>query len=187
MTDPTPLDHARTLLALAEKATPGPWASACIEPSIAAGGGCGRVAFWTNLGPKTVTVDRSTLIVGEDMDYIAYSRNHAPSIAQALIAECERADRAYSFLFALYQHPGFLSSCQQLKPKLKQLLLHEEIAQLRTDLARVTEERDRLRAAMRDLVSWIPSEATTPKWQLKAGEYGADDAIQHARQLLEAK
>jgi hypothetical protein len=48
-------------------------------------------------------------------------------------------------------------------------------------------EIERLRAALRDLLSWFPDEPTEPEWRLKAGEYGADDALEAARAALEVK
>jgi len=41
-----------------------------------------------------------------------------------------------------------------------------------------------LEGALRDLLTWFPQKPSEPKWELKAGEYGADDAIQHARETL---
>jgi len=52
-------------------------------------------------------------------------------------------------------------------------------------------ERDRLAlanaellAAFDDLMSWFPDKPTEPMWQMKAGEWGADAAIDEARALL---
>jgi len=45
-------------------------------------------------------------------------------------------------------------------------------------------EIDRLREALGDLVSWFPEKAPEPEWRLKAGQYGADDAIEAARAAL---
>jgi hypothetical protein len=41
-----------------------------------------------------------------------------------------------------------------------------------------------LETALDDLMSWFPDEASKPKWELKAGEYGADDAVTAARAAL---
>ena len=38
-----------------------------------------------------------------------------------------------------------------------------------------------LEVALTDLLSWFPDEPTEPRWELKAGEYGADEAIDAAR------
>jgi hypothetical protein len=53
-------------------------------------------------------------------------------------------------------------------------------------------ERDRLAlanaellAAFDDLMSWFPDKPTEPMWQMKAGEWGADAAIDEARALLD--
>lgn len=58
-------------------------------------------------------------------------------------------------------------------------------AYVRADLFEALQaERDRLREALDDLVSWIPEKPSKPQWQFEAGEYGADDAIAAAREAL---
>lgn len=52
-----------------------------------------------------------------------------------------------------------------------------ELARLR---ARVAE----LESVLADLVSWFPDKPEPPQWQIRAGEYGADDAIHAARAAL---
>ena len=40
-----------------------------------------------------------------------------------------------------------------------------------------------LREALGDLLSWIPDKPRPSEWVMTAGQYGADDAINHARAL----
>jgi hypothetical protein len=46
-------------------------------------------------------------------------------------------------------------------------------------------ENAALKAALNDLISWFPDKPTEPEWRIKAGEYGADDAIAAARAALQ--
>ena len=41
-----------------------------------------------------------------------------------------------------------------------------------------------LREVLNDLLSWFPDKPTEPEWRLRAGEWGADDAVVAARQAL---
>jgi len=50
-------------------------------------------------------------------------------------------------------------------------------------IRRVRAEREALHSALVDLVSWFPERQPEPEWRIKAGEWGADDAIAHARTL----
>ena len=44
---------------------------------------------------------------------------------------------------------------------------------------------ERYRSALEDLVSWFP-DSPSHEWRIKAGESGADDAIEHARKTIDA-
>lgn len=55
---------------------------------------------------------------------------------------------------------------------------------LKVALSAVTAERDALRAAFDDLLSWFPDKPSQPEWRIKAGEHGADDALDAGRALL---
>lgn len=52
-----------------------------------------------------------------------------------------------------------------------------ELTTLRARVAKMEE-------ALGDLLSWFPDCPSEPEWRLKAGRYGADDALAHARSLL---
>ena len=54
----------------------------------------------------------------------------------------------------------------------------DEIASLR---ARV----EGLEGALVDLMSWFPEKPSDPEWRIKGGKFGADDAVEHARSLVE--
>lgn len=54
----------------------------------------------------------------------------------------------------------------------------DEIASLR---ARVEVYRE----ALVDLMSWFPKQPSDPEWRIKGGVFGADDAVEHARSLVE--
>ena len=54
----------------------------------------------------------------------------------------------------------------------------DEIASLR---ARV----EALEGALVDLTSWFPEKPSDPEWRIKGGVFGADDAVEHARSLVE--
>lgn len=54
----------------------------------------------------------------------------------------------------------------------------DEIASLR---ARV----EAMREALVDLMSWFPEKPSDPEWRIKGGKFGADDAVEHARSLVE--
>lgn len=54
----------------------------------------------------------------------------------------------------------------------------DEIASLR---ARV----EALEGALVDLMSWFPKKPSDPEWRIKGGVFGADDAVVHARSLVE--
>ena len=41
-----------------------------------------------------------------------------------------------------------------------------------------------LKEALSDLLTWFPDDASPSEWRIKAGEYGADDAIEAARALF---
>ena len=57
-----------------------------------------------------------------------------------------------------------------------------------SQLAALKAENERLREALGDLVSWFPEEPPAkppePEWRIRAGEWGADDAVSHARAVL---
>lgn len=50
----------------------------------------------------------------------------------------------------------------------------------------VSEAEVDLETALGDLLTWFPDKPSEPEWRLKAGEYGADDAIKVAQAALEA-
>ena len=54
----------------------------------------------------------------------------------------------------------------------------DEIASLR---ARV----EALEGALVDLMSWFPQKPSDHEWRIKGGVFGADDAVEHARSLVE--
>jgi DNA repair exonuclease SbcCD ATPase subunit len=60
--------------------------------------------------------------------------------------------------------------------------MHSAMARAEAAEARVVE----LESALSDLLSWFPTEPSKPLWQLKAGEYGADEAVEAARAALTA-
>lgn len=43
-----------------------------------------------------------------------------------------------------------------------------------------------MKVALADLLSWFPDKPTEPEWRIKAGNYGADDALKAARAALTA-
>lgn len=67
----------------------------------------------------------------------------------------------------------------------------EEAQRVAVDLGKAAEAAEadvkRFREALSDLVSWIPDVPTKPKWCLDAGKWGADDAIEYAREVLDSE
>jgi len=66
-----------------------------------------------------------------------------------------------------------------------------KIEVLEAQLAALTERHEKaliaganMRLALADLMSWFPDKPTEPEWCLKAGVYGADEAIKAAQQIL---
>ena len=57
-----------------------------------------------------------------------------------------------------------------------------EACQQNTELR---EKADRYLSVLEDLVSWFPA-TPSHEWRIKAGEIGADDAIKHARETIDA-
>jgi len=55
---------------------------------------------------------------------------------------------------------------------------------LEAELAKVRAERDALKTALDDLISWFPKKPSPPEWRIQGGQYGADDAVAAARALL---
>jgi len=51
-------------------------------------------------------------------------------------------------------------------------------------LLRLRAENERLKEALDDLVSWFPETKPVPVWKIRAGEFGADDAVEAARNAL---
>ena len=51
-------------------------------------------------------------------------------------------------------------------------------------LAAKERECEGLKVALADLVSWFPEKPSEPEWRLKAGAFGADDALAAARALV---
>lgn len=45
-------------------------------------------------------------------------------------------------------------------------------------------ENELMRGALADLVSWFPETKPVPEWKIRAGEFGADDAVEAARNAL---
>ena len=56
-----------------------------------------------------------------------------------------------------------------------------KLIQLVRDLAVALNETH---TVLGDLMTWFPAKPSEPQWQLKAGTYGADDAIEAARKLV---
>ncbi len=54
----------------------------------------------------------------------------------------------------------------------------DEIASLRARVEVMT-------GALVDLMSWFPEKPSDPEWRIKGGEFGADEAVEHARSLVE--
>lgn len=52
-------------------------------------------------------------------------------------------------------------------------------------LSRQQAENERLREALGDLISWFPEKPSEPEWRIRAGERGADDAVEAARAALD--
>lgn len=48
-------------------------------------------------------------------------------------------------------------------------------------------EVKRLREALGDLLTWFPEKPSPPEWRLKAGDNGADEAVEFARAALGSK
>jgi hypothetical protein len=57
-------------------------------------------------------------------------------------------------------------------------------SQAEADRDRLAAEVERLRAALRDLMTWFPDKPSPPEWRLPGGEYGADEAVAAARAAL---
>lgn len=51
-------------------------------------------------------------------------------------------------------------------------------------LAREFKRLKSVEEALTDLLSWFPDKPSDPEWRIKAGEYGADEALDHARGLI---
>ena len=49
---------------------------------------------------------------------------------------------------------------------------------------RLLRENEMLRTALYDLLSWFPEKPSPPEWRIEAGERGADDAVQAARDAM---
>jgi hypothetical protein len=56
--------------------------------------------------------------------------------------------------------------------------------QAETERDALQAENERLRVALGDLMSWFQDRPQQPVWILKAGQYGADDAVAAARAAL---
>lgn len=72
--------------------------------------------------------------------------------------------------------PPSIGDTSQTRPLLTEAA--DEIASLR---ARV----EVMREALVDLMSWFPEKPSDPEWRIKGGKFGADDAVEHARSLVE--
>lgn len=59
-----------------------------------------------------------------------------------------------------------------------------EIWHLTGEISRLRAVNAELVKALDDLLSWFPNEPSKPLWQLTAGEYGADEAVEAARTTL---
>ena len=64
--------------------------------------------------------------------------------------------------------------------------LIEDNKRLKEENIELKAQRDQLRGALEDLESWFPTETPRPAYCIEAGKYGADDAINSARTVLEA-
>jgi hypothetical protein len=53
----------------------------------------------------------------------------------------------------------------------------EEVKELKTQSVE-------LRSALHDLLTWFPDRPSPPEWRLRGGTQGADDAVEHARNLI---
>ena len=49
---------------------------------------------------------------------------------------------------------------------------------------RLLRENENLRTVLFDLLSWFPEKPSPPEWRIEAGERGADDAVQAARDAI---
>jgi hypothetical protein len=62
--------------------------------------------------------------------------------------------------------------------------IEAESNQLRELCTKHRLEASELRSALDDLLSWFPDKPSDPEWRLRGGQQGADDAVQHARSLI---
>ena len=63
---------------------------------------------------------------------------------------------------------------------------HEEIlTEAADEIASLRARVEALEGALVDLTSWFPEKPSDPEWRIKGGVFGADDAVEHARSLVE--
>ena len=81
-------------------------------------------------------------------------------------------------------YPGYH---EDMREAVKKAILEADVAadpDFTEELDRLREENERLSTALGDLMTWFPEKPSDPEWRLKAGEYGADDAVEAARAAL---
>lgn len=63
---------------------------------------------------------------------------------------------------------------------------HEELlTEAADEIASLRARVEVLEGALVDLMSWFPKQPSDPEWRIKGGVFGADDAVEHARSLVE--
>ncbi len=77
-----------------------------------------------------------------------------------------------------------LSTSGELIPDDAFAAIEGESNQLRELCTKHRNEASELRSALDDLLSWFPDKPSDPEWRLKGGQQGADDAVAHARNLV---
>lgn len=60
----------------------------------------------------------------------------------------------------------------------------QNLTKARAAVAELVAERDALRSALDDLMSWFPEKPSPPEWRIVAGQHGADEAVKAARAAL---
>lgn len=61
----------------------------------------------------------------------------------------------------------------------------EQIERAADEIASLRARVEVMREALVDLMSWFPEKPSDPEWRIKGGKFGADDAVEHARSLVE--
>lgn len=100
--------------------------------------------------------------------------------------------RAVRAMLAAFPATDLREENERLQSQLDRTIVKFADAQARAttaeeQLEKAREENKRLRETLADLMSWFPDDPSEPEWRIKAGRYGADDAIEAARAALKAQ